>query len=242
MSTTSGRRNRSTSHSFVDNAARQQYVSRLSYSAQKRLSNSGNSPPNTTFNGHAPTPYSAGNSDDFLSRNRNKHLSLPLSVPMLQPRLPSYYYEESEMNLAREENMEGYEWNGVRYAEDELLARLQGAVHRKRNSYVDPTASLIESAKKTNDRTTVLDVYDFPSSFKTHHLHDIFRGYENMQGGYRIKWINDTRALIIFEHPTTAKRAYLENVSNTLAKIRPYTGPMDVVNNGGPRRQSLDTK
>lgn len=53
--------------------------------------------------------------------------------------------------------------------------------------------------------TTVLDCYDFPAAFKTHHLHDIFREYENMRGGYRIKWLEDTRALIMFEHPSTGK-------------------------------------
>ena len=98
-----------------------------------------------------------------------------------------------------------------------------------------------------DEPTVILDCYDFPSAFKTHHLHDIFREYENMRGGYRIKWKDDTRALIIFEHPTTgkmilitmnithliilfiilAKKAYIDNVSNPLAKIRPYNGPTD---------------
>ena len=26
-----------------------------------------------------------------------------------------------------------------------------------------------------------------------------------MRGGYKIKWLSDTRALIIFEHPATGK-------------------------------------
>jgi hypothetical protein len=72
-----------------------------------------------------------------------------------------------------------------------------------------------------------------------------------MRGGYKIKWLSDTRALIIFEHPTTgtrsllllllfiyilntqiphfmlAKKAYIDNVTHPLAKIRPYEGPTD---------------
>ncbi|KAI8367705.1 uncharacterized protein BYT42DRAFT_648706 [Radiomyces spectabilis] len=79
----------------------------------------------------------------------------------------------------------------------------------------------------SGDRTTVLDCRDFPASFRTHHLHDIFRPYEDMRGGYRIKWMDDTRALVIFAHPATAKRAYIDNFSNPLAKIRPYEGPTD---------------
>lgn len=53
------------------------------------------------------------------------------------------------------------------------------------------------------EATTVLDCYDFPASFKTHHLHSIFQSYE---GGYRIQWVHDTRALIIFESPGIGKR------------------------------------
>lgn len=58
-----------------------------------------------------------------------------------------------------------------------------------------------------DELTTILDCYDFPSSFKTHHLQDMFREYESMRGGYSIKWVDDTRALIIFEHPNTGKDA-----------------------------------
>ncbi|KAI9486758.1 MAG: hypothetical protein EXX96DRAFT_550477 [Benjaminiella poitrasii] len=75
--------------------------------------------------------------------------------------------------------------------------------------------------------TVILDCYDFPPAFKTHHLHDIFRSYESSRGGYKIKWLSDTRALIIFDHPATAKKAYIDNVTHALAKIRPYDGPTD---------------
>jgi len=53
--------------------------------------------------------------------------------------------------------------------------------------------------------TRILDVFGFPATFKTHNLHEIFHEYENMRGGYRIKWMDDTRALIIFEHPATGE-------------------------------------
>jgi hypothetical protein len=78
-----------------------------------------------------------------------------------------------------------------------------------------------------DEPTVVLDCYDFPPAFKTHHLHDIFRSYESSRGGYKIKWLSDTRALIIFDHPATAKKAYIDNVTHALAKIRPYDGSTD---------------
>jgi hypothetical protein len=59
-----------------------------------------------------------------------------------------------------------------------------------------------------DEPTVVLDCYDFPPAFKTHHLHDIFRSYETSRGGYKIKWLSDTRALIIFDHPATGKQRY----------------------------------
>ncbi|CAJ0826282.1 6408_t:CDS:2, partial [Entrophospora sp. SA101] len=64
--------------------------------------------------------------------------------------------------------------------------------------------------------TRILDVFDFPSTFKTHHLHEIFQEYENMRGGYRIKWMEDT-----------PRKAYLDNVANQMATIKPYEGPTD---------------
>jgi len=96
-------------------------------------------------------------------------------------------------------------------------------------------------APTPDEPTFVLDCYDFSASFKTHHLHDIFREYENMRGGYRIKWLEDTRALIIFEHPATAKKAYLDNVANPLTKIRPYTGPISVKRSTSPARRPATT-
>ncbi|KAI9314248.1 hypothetical protein BX666DRAFT_1971749 [Dichotomocladium elegans] len=117
---------------------------------------------------------------------------------------------------------------------------------KRASRIIDPFSEPPAEMPRAEDPTVVLDCYDFPSAFKTHHLHDIFREYENMRGGYRIKWMDDTRALIIFEHPTTAKKAYIDNVSNPLAKIRPYSGPTDFLKSSMPttprRPTSIDLK
>ncbi|KAI7902314.1 uncharacterized protein BX663DRAFT_510713 [Cokeromyces recurvatus] len=89
--------------------------------------------------------------------------------------------------------------------------------------------------------TVILDCYDFPPAFKTHHLHDIFRSYESSRGGYKIKWLSDTRALIIFDHPATAKKAYIDNVTHALAKIRPYDGPTDFLKENNINQQQKPT-
>jgi hypothetical protein len=33
----------------------------------------------------------------------------------------------------------------------------------------------------------------------------VFREYEKMRGGYQLKWMDDTRVLVIFDHPATGK-------------------------------------
>lgn len=48
-----------------------------------------------------------------------------------------------------------------------------------------------------------------------------------MRGGYQIKWMDDTRALIVFEHPQTAKKAYIDNVNSPFIKVRPYKGQIE---------------
>ncbi|OZJ04097.1 hypothetical protein BZG36_02851 [Bifiguratus adelaidae] len=76
-----------------------------------------------------------------------------------------------------------------------------------------------------DDSITILDCSGFPTTFKSHHLHDIFRPYEDSHGGYKIKWMADDRALIIFNHPSTARKAYKETYHLPIVIIRPYTGP-----------------
>ncbi|KAI8877187.1 hypothetical protein K501DRAFT_288529, partial [Backusella circina FSU 941] len=126
--------------------------------------------------------------------------------------------------------------------DDKLNARKSKRASRLLESFNDLPVEI----PVVEEPTIVLDCFDFPPAFKTHHLHDIFRNYESMRGGYKIKWLSDTRALIIFEHPATAKKAYIDNVTHPLAKIRPYEGPTDFLkdntNQAQRRPMSMDTK
>ncbi|KAF9179296.1 R3H and coiled-coil domain-containing protein 1 [Haplosporangium sp. Z 767] len=85
-----------------------------------------------------------------------------------------------------------------------------------------------------NDDMYILELYDFSASIKTMHLTDMFAPYENRSGGFRIKWIDDTKALVIFESAAVAKQAYIANLTNQIAKIKPYTGAdKDTIRNAG---------
>jgi len=68
----------------------------------------------------------------------------------------------------------------------------------------------------------VLDCFDFPTAYKTHNLMEMFKEYE---GNFRINWINDSRALFIFNTEENARSAYLSKKNETNYKIKPYENP-----------------
>lgn len=82
--------------------------------------------------------------------------------------------------------------------------------------------------------TKILELSGFPPQLKTRDLQQIFAAYEEEKGGYKIKWVDDTTALIIFADPATAKKAYLRTImsppqqlindNGIPAKIKPYDG------------------
>ncbi|KAF9912291.1 R3H and coiled-coil domain-containing protein 1 [Linnemannia zychae] len=86
----------------------------------------------------------------------------------------------------------------------------------------------------SNDDMYILELYDFSASIKTAHLTDMFAAFENRSGGFRIKWVDETKALVIFESASVAKQAYIANLTNQIAKIKPYNGPdKDSIRNAG---------
>jgi hypothetical protein len=84
--------------------------------------------------------------------------------------------------------------------------------------------------------TRILYLTGFPKELKTKDIQTAFSDYENVNGGFKIKWKDDTSLLIVFQDPSVAKRAYLSTIafpppiltSSTTgisATIRPYDGP-----------------
>ncbi|KAI9360149.1 hypothetical protein BD770DRAFT_384968 [Pilaira anomala] len=151
------------------------------------------------------------------------------------------YYDNDNTECPQED------WENIlkqydRYSMNDEDKRKSKRASRIMDSYHDSPVEV----PVVDEPTVVLDCYDFPPAFKTHHLHDIFRCYEGVRGGYKIKWLSDTRALIIFDHPSTAKKAYIDNVTHALAKIRPYEGPTDFLkdsqNQKTNRPMSVDIK
>ncbi|EIN14391.1 hypothetical protein PUNSTDRAFT_80715 [Punctularia strigosozonata HHB-11173 SS5] len=84
--------------------------------------------------------------------------------------------------------------------------------------------------------TRILSLTGFPKELKTKDIQSAFSEWENVAGGFKIKWVDDTSLYIVFQDPATAKRAYLKTVAyppaiftspttQTSAIIRPYDGP-----------------
>jgi len=83
--------------------------------------------------------------------------------------------------------------------------------------------------------TRILYLTGFPKELKTKDIQSAFSEYESANGGFKIKWRDDTSLLIVFQDPSVAKRAYLQTVAfpppiltssnGTSATIRPYDGP-----------------
>jgi len=84
--------------------------------------------------------------------------------------------------------------------------------------------------------TRILSLTGFPKELKTRDIQLAFSEWESANGGFKIKWIDDTSLLVVFADATVAKRAYLSIIANppaifssptsdTPAIIRPYDGP-----------------
>lgn len=79
--------------------------------------------------------------------------------------------------------------------------------------------------------TRILHLSNFSKELKTRDIQLIFCEWENDKGGFRIKWLDDVNALVVFADATVAKRAYLALLvsppANFLppAAVRPYDRP-----------------
>lgn len=84
--------------------------------------------------------------------------------------------------------------------------------------------------------TRILSLSGFPQSLKTRDVQQAFGEYDQDRGGFRIKWVDDTSLLLVFNDATVAKKAYLNTLlsppaallsptSTTRVQIKPYDGP-----------------
>ncbi|KAF5323327.1 hypothetical protein D9611_005530 [Ephemerocybe angulata] len=83
--------------------------------------------------------------------------------------------------------------------------------------------------------TRILYLDGFPKELKTKDIQAAFSEFDGVNGGFKIKWRDDTSLLIVFNDASVAKRAYLHTIaypppslaspSGDPVTIRPYDGP-----------------
>ncbi|XP_061379709.1 uncharacterized protein LOC116774132 isoform X1 [Danaus plexippus] len=132
---------------------------------------------------------------------------------------------EAKVSLKREEN----DWDAVfdesgECLDPSLLEELTstvGKVHisKTKNSYDQYQTRGQALFNGPYDETFghVVEVYDFPSEFKTNDLLSLFSEYKDT--GFEIKWVDDTHALIVFSSAKIA--AEVLSIQRSLVKCRP---------------------
>ncbi|KAI8339635.1 hypothetical protein BC941DRAFT_421035 [Chlamydoabsidia padenii] len=88
------------------------------------------------------------------------------------------------------------------------------------------------STKDKPDDTMTDDDYILQCTSKPLTMEQVqttFGKYESMRGGCRFQTIDDKTILVIFGHPSTAKRAWVENKNSSTVIVRNYQGPMDII-------------
>ncbi|OCF33067.1 hypothetical protein I317_01867 [Kwoniella heveanensis CBS 569] len=85
------------------------------------------------------------------------------------------------------------------------------------------------SAQLSAAVTRILHLANFSADLKTRDLQNMFKDWENEKGGFRIKWLDDVNALVVFADASVAKRAYLSLLLHPppafSGLIRPYDRP-----------------
>ncbi|XP_063368679.1 uncharacterized protein LOC134656949 [Cydia amplana] len=132
---------------------------------------------------------------------------------------------EAKVSLKREEN----DWDAVfddsgECLDPSLLEELTstvGKVHisKAKNSYEQYQTRGQALFNGPYDETFghVVEVYDFPSEFKTNDLFSVFSEYKDT--GFEIKWVDDTHALIVFSSAKIA--AEVLRSQRQLVRCRP---------------------
>ncbi|KAJ1742094.1 hypothetical protein LPJ78_002812 [Coemansia sp. RSA 989] len=87
------------------------------------------------------------------------------------------------------------------------------------------TAWTAETVKRKYPTDKTVELHDFSSEFETADLNQMLMPYQHHQcnrGGYRIKWLNDTRALAVFRRTETAQRVLEDLSKSSLVNARNY--------------------
>ncbi|KAJ1665575.1 hypothetical protein IW140_004040 [Coemansia sp. RSA 1813] len=113
-------------------------------------------------------------------------------------------------------------------ATEEVDENKKSALKRFRSlsiSAKERTAWTEETVKRKYPAEKTVELYEFSSDFETVDLNQMLEPYQHNRserGGYRIKWLDDTRALAVFRRVETALRVLDDLKASPLVKTRNY--------------------
>lgn len=133
---------------------------------------------------------------------------------------------------AQEENGEEESWDTLFNDDGECLdphlfeelstkeGKMKASIQDPRFDYYNMNRDSDSDIDLTDDELShIVEIYDFPSEFKTEDLLKLF--HTNQQRGLDIQWIDDTHALGLFSSPLAAREALRSK--HPLMKVRPLS-------------------
>ncbi|KAJ3191350.1 Coiled-coil domain-containing protein r3hcc1l [Irineochytrium annulatum] len=123
--------------------------------------------------------------------------------------------EEGEWEKADDESL------AIPVSEVEATAKVE-----KAKQVTMKEAKVVPKKEVDDGPTRALEVYDFDAAFKTQDIHSI---YSDFQGDgftrlYKLKWMTDTSAVLVFDSVKVAKQAYVKTMDSKVLKVRPWSG------------------
>ncbi|KAJ2546465.1 hypothetical protein EV175_005592 [Coemansia sp. RSA 1933] len=113
-------------------------------------------------------------------------------------------------------------------ATEEVDENKKSALRRFRSlsiSAKEHTAWTEETVKRKYPAEKTVELFEFSSDFETVDLNQMLEPYQHNRserGGYRIKWLDDTRALAVFRRIETAQRVLDDFKTSPLVKTKNY--------------------
>ncbi|KAJ2767054.1 hypothetical protein IWQ57_004113 [Coemansia nantahalensis] len=113
-------------------------------------------------------------------------------------------------------------------AADDVAGEAQSAVRRFRSLSVstkEHSAWTEETVKRKYPTDKTVELSGFSADFETADLNQMLVPYQHHtcdRGGYRIKWLNDTRALAVFRRAETAQRVLHDLGASRLVETKLY--------------------
>ncbi|XP_049885640.1 uncharacterized protein LOC126380333 isoform X2 [Pectinophora gossypiella] len=163
---------------------------------------------------------------DPVEETKDEHVALPPARDEKEPEPKKTKAKlEPKVSLKREEN----DWDAVfddsgECLDPSLLEELTstvGKVHisKTKNNYdlYQTRGQQLFNGPIDETFAHVVEVYDFPTEFKTNDLLSLFSEYKDT--GFEIKWVDDTHALIVFSSAKIA--AEVLSTQRQLARCRP---------------------